>query len=177
MNRGVLICAAVGCALSGFLCSWAFRLELNQSALPYEFMFEEPANGEKTVMTADKGVDLADAIQFQLRPLFSPSRRPVQIGSPEPSPAMEVADVAPAPVATLARLKLLGTQKASRGSAALIIDEDAGVSDWVAAGESIGGWRILEVHADWVLLAVDDSSEASESELKLTLYPEQDAAP
>ncbi|WP_240545167.1 hypothetical protein [Sinorhizobium fredii] len=72
------------------------------------------------------------------------------------------------------RLRLLGTEKGGDGGTALIVDEDTGASDWVAAGGSIGGWRVLEVRADAVLLTSDGQSTLPEGEpgLKLTLYPE-----
>lgn len=176
MTRGAVVGGLVACALSAALCSWAYRLEVDQSALPYNFAFEKPKKGAEAAVPAGFSGELADAIQFQLRPLFSPSRRPVQIGNPEPASAPEEVDaVPPAPVATPARLKLLGTEKARGGGAALIIDEDTGVSTWVAAGGTIGGWRVLEVRADTVLLASNEVSALPEGEsnLKLTLYPEQ----
>lgn len=176
MRRGAVIGWVVVCTATAVFCSWAYRLEVNQSALPYDFAFEKPKKETGATLAAGDGVELAEAIQFQLRPLFSPSRRPVQIGSPEPASAPEVDDAAPpAPVAISARLKLLGTEKAGGPGTALIIDEDTGVSNWVAAGGSIGGWRVVEVRADTVLLASDEPAARPEGEsnLKLTLYPEQ----
>ncbi|MBB4187342.1 hypothetical protein GGE07_004006 [Sinorhizobium terangae] len=165
---------------SAVLCSWAYRLELDQSALPYDFAFEKPKKGTEVAMAAGDRGEIADAIQFQLRPLFSPSRRPVQIGDPEPAPVPEEVDAAPtAPVAVSARLKLLGTERARGSGTALILDEDSGMSNWVAAGGAIGGWRVLEVRADTVLLASDGSAALPETEpnLTLTLYPEQAGGP
>lgn len=180
MRQGALIGWTVACGLSAVLCSWAYRLEVDQSALPYDFMFENPQKGTESAAIVTDSTEIAEAIQFQLRPLFSPSRRPVQIGAPEPPSAPEEVDAAAsAPVAVSVRLKLLGTEKAARGGTALIIDEDSGASDWVAAGGSIGGWRVVEVRAESVLLTKDEASMLAEgeSDLTLTLYPEQSGPP
>ncbi|CCE97178.1 hypothetical protein N181_18565 [Sinorhizobium fredii USDA 205] len=175
MMRVTLAACIATCSLSAVLFAWAYRLEVDQTALPYDFTFEKPQKGSAAPAAAGDDSEIADVIQFQLRPLFSASRRPVQVGNSEP--AAEPVDVdapPPEPVAEVPRLKLLGTEKAGGGSA-LIMDEDTGVSNWVVAGSSIGGWRVQEVQSDTVLLRSGEPTALPEGEtgLTLSLYPEQ----
>lgn len=169
MKRGAMVGWLVACCLSGFSCWWTYRIEVDQSSLPFDFVFEKPEKGPDANASDQSGSEIAEAIQFQLRPLFSPSRRPLPVGEPAPNPEpAEIEAVPPEPVA-VARLKLLGTEKTSAGASALILDEDTGASDWVAAGSGIGGWRVSEIGADTVLLTSDGDPRSS---LKLSLYPE-----
>lgn len=169
MRRGVIVGWFVACSLSGLFCWWTYRIEVDQSALPFDFVFEKPEIGPGAAASDQGSSEIADAIQFQLRPLFSPSRRPLQVGEPEPTPELAEIEAAPPEPVAVARLKLLGTEKRGAGASALILDEDTGVSDWVAAGSGIGGWRVSEIGADTVLLTSDGDPGSS---LKLSLYPE-----
>lgn len=164
-----MIGRVVACSLSGLFCWWTYRLEVDQSALPFDFVFEKPEKGPEAPASDQSSSQIADAIQFQLRPLFSPSRRPLPVGEPAPIPEpAEIEAVPPEPVA-VARLKLLGTEKTGAGASALIMDEDTGASDWVAVGGGIGGWRVAKIGTDTVLLTSDGEPGSS---LKLSLYPE-----
>lgn len=159
----------VACSLSGFFFWWTYRLEVDQSALPFDFVFEKPAKSLDATASDQSSSEIADAIQFQLRPLFSPSRRPVKVGEPEPTPEPAEIEAAPPEPLAVARLKLLGTEGMGPGASALIVDEDTGASDWVAVGGGIGGWRVAKIGTDTVLLTSDGEPGSS---LKLSLYPE-----
>ncbi|MEY9779909.1 hypothetical protein [Sinorhizobium fredii] len=175
MMRVALAACIAACGLSAGLYAWAYRLDVDQAPLPYDFTFERPKKGGDAPAVTGEDSEIADAIQFQLRPLFSASRRPVQVGNPEPvAEPVDVDAPPPEPVAEVPRLKLLGTEKAGGGSA-LIMDEDTGVSNWVVAGSSIGGWRVQEVQAHTVLLRSGEPTALPEGEagLTLSLYPEQ----
>lgn len=159
----------VACSLSGLFCWWTYRLEVDQSALPFDFAFEKPEKGPDANSYDQSGSEIADAIQFQLRPLFSPSRRPLQVGEPEPTPELAEIEAAPPEPVAVARLKLLGTEKTGAGASALILDEDTGTSDWVAVGGGVAGWRVAKIGPDTVFLTSDGEAGSS---LKLSLYPE-----
>lgn len=163
-----MVGSLVACCLSGLFCWWASRLQVDQSALPFDFVFEKPEEGPAAA-SDQSNAEIADGIQFQLRPLFSPSRRPVKVGEPEPAPELAEIEAAPPEPVAVARLKLLGTEGMGAGASALIMDEDTGTSDWVAAGAGIAGWRVAKIGTDTVLLTSDGEAGSS---LKLSLYPE-----
>lgn len=60
----------VACSLSGLFCWWTYRLEVDQSALPFDFVFEKPAKSLDATASDQSSSEIAAAIQFQLRPLF-----------------------------------------------------------------------------------------------------------
>ncbi|MGH0346515.1 hypothetical protein NKY44_22290 [Sinorhizobium meliloti] len=169
MKRGVIVGWFVACSLSGLSCWWTYRIEVDQSSLPFDFVFEKPEKGPEAPASDQSSSEIADAIQFQLRPLFSPSRKPVKVGEPEPTPELAEIEAAPPEPVAVARLKLLGTEETGAGASALIMDEDTGASDWVAVGSGIGGWRVAKIGTDTVLLTSDGEPGSS---LKLSLYPE-----
>ena len=99
------------------------------------------------------------------RPLFAPGRRPgVEEAAPEPV-AAPVETPMPEPDATPPDLRLLGTLDTARRQSALVALY-GGEPRWVPVGDTIDGWTLSDVGADWIELSLNSRT------VRLELYPQ-----
>ena len=95
------------------------------------------------------------------RPLFAPSRRPLE-DAPEPEPVVEQEEEvrAPAPEPERARapdVGLLGVMGNDDANSALVaLDEAEPV--WVKPGTPIAGWTVAAIGPDWLELTLDSET-------------------
>ena len=89
-----------------------------------------------------------------VRPLFSPTRRPV-VAQVVPPEAETAAVESPAPEASASvpsRLTLIGLMRVGDRDRALIRSEDALRGTWIEVGQEISGWRVSEIDDKGVVI-------------------------
>jgi hypothetical protein len=109
---------------------------------------------------------------FSARPLLAEGRRPfvppepparadpIEPEAPAPAPAPLADDPPPPPTLTL-----LGSIEKSDGLRALLRDESTGLESWLAPGESVLGWTVVDVQPERVTLQLQGA------EITLHLFP------
>lgn len=137
------------------------------------------------VSPPDDGLAMAHGVESLARPLFHRDRRPFHLApppEPEPEEAPEFDDVEPvieeeapefdsvaAPM--LPSVRLLGVSVIGGRKQALLLDEgDATSPQWVAVGESVGGWMLEAVEGDGIAL------QGGGQRIEIELYPSSEGA-
>ena len=104
---------------------------------------------------------LGEFSETTVRPLFSPTRRPV-VAQVVPPEAETAAAESPAPEASASvpsRLTLIGLMRVGDRDRALIRLEDAARGSWIEVGQEISGWRVSEIDDKGVVIKDASSSQ------------------
>jgi hypothetical protein len=146
-RRGTKVAVAALAIAAGVLAWLDFHLlqspvDISPVVPPAGKAEARPQHGPQPATALDK----KNAEQFQEavnRPLFNPSRRPVQRTEP----------VARTPKAEPAKLRLVGVMKADDGPArALIRFADEPIGRWIAEGSEYHGWTLTKVNDGSVIV-------------------------
>ena len=106
----------------------------------------------------------ADFPQTVARPLFTPTRRPVERTKPKP----EEAKLPPPVVKPPENLQFVGAVRVGNDTMRALIRSDTGATgEWLAVGDEIEGWRLHEIRAD---AAVVGAGGANAPRYELRLY-------
>lgn len=167
---GTMMWAALVAAL-GF-ANWqaaVYPIEIGAIAAPGGPATTAPASFENPAKIGKNEVSIAGLMQTLERPLFNADRRP---RTPEvaivKAPDAPAAPPPPAPATPPVQLHLIGMMRNGSSKArALIRIENAPTAAWIDLGAEIGGWRLSEINAGYVIV------EGSGQRLQLVLYPEK----
>jgi hypothetical protein len=167
-RRGTRLAVAALAAAAGVLAWLDFGLlgdpvDISPVAPPPGKAEARPQPSPPPATALDKRT--ADQLQETVnRPLFNPSRRPMQ----RTEPAARAAKVEPA------RLRLVGVMKADDGPPRALIryaDEPSG--QWIAEGSEYHGWTLTKVNDGSVIVEADGRTQ----ELVLFIPPPPQKAP
>lgn len=159
IGSGLLLSAA------GYASLWAAQVMQSLPAPPALPQVSETGAGA-VARILPSGRNPRPAIYYQAitqRPVFSPTRRPLEavVAAPEPEPVIEAPEpVISTPVAAPPappQLRLLGVI-GSAGALSALISNAGGDPAWLPKGSIIEGWTITDIGPDWAELGLDSQN-------------------
>lgn len=128
----------------------------------------EPASGNLAVAPASSGaakLPMRPGVYFAAiteRPIFAPSRRPVQsVADETPVPTEVVAEPSPEVNEAAPTVKLHGIRGQGE-EYSVLLSGDGLAPEWIGPGASIGGWMVSEIGSDWITMKNGENSQRVE---------------
>lgn len=168
-KRDTLLIVSVG--IGTVALALAATVPIDTTPIDRSMPSQPPAAVRQNETTVGDG----QLLELSDRPLMSPNRRPHETTTepvlPEEPQVMEQLDTVPGDPASLPpALRLLGVELSSSGRSALVATPESGEPTWIKIGESIGGWQVVEINAQSIML---EPKEGGSPPLVVPLYSEE----